>query len=150
VSLERCLLRCSQLKAGVWLRTVGPYTEYLHIDVAQPVSCSTTFMSRSIMRSTIFGHCVALGGVRLGVSSLWRSCCPLWSAWIPLGFLSGTCERSEYVRILTYTYHRTSINMDIRDLNHPYCRKSSQKQHGNFNRTTKSRQSPNGYAKTLH
>jgi len=112
VSLERCLLRCSHLRAGVWLRTVGPYTEYLHIvscvlhthvlchivrcilqficHVAQPVSCSTTFMSRSITRSTIFDDCVSLGGVRSGVSSLRCTCCPLWSAWIPLGSLSGS------------------------------------------------------------
>jgi len=69
--------------------------------VAQPVSCSTTFMSRSIMRSTIFGHCVALGGVRSGVSSLRRTCCPLWSTWISLGFLSGSLRA---LRVCTYTH----------------------------------------------
>jgi hypothetical protein len=70
--------------------------------VAQPVSCSTTFMSRSIMRSTIFDHCVALGGVRLGVSSLRRTCCPLWSTWISLGFLSGSLRA---LRVCTYTHN---------------------------------------------
>jgi hypothetical protein len=69
--------------------------------VAQPVSCSTTFMSRSIMRSTIFDHCVALGGVRSGVSSLRRTCCPLWSTWISLGFLSGSLRA---LRVCTYTH----------------------------------------------
>jgi hypothetical protein len=129
-SLERCLLRCSHLRAGVWLRTVGRYAEYrsvlcppytylmsyctVHIlkficHVAQLVSCSTTFMSRSITRSTIFNHCVALGGVRSGVSSLRRTCCPLWSAWISFGFLSGSLRA---LRVCTYT-HNGSNNVTI-------------------------------------
>jgi len=69
--------------------------------VAQLVSCSTTFMSRSIMPKTIFDHCVALGGVRLGVSSLRCTCCPLWSTWISLGFLSGSLQA---LRVCTYTH----------------------------------------------
>jgi len=69
--------------------------------VAQPVSCSTTFMSRSVTRSTIFDHCVALGGVRSGVSSLRRTCCPLWSTWISLGFLSGSLRA---LQVCTYTH----------------------------------------------
>ncbi len=69
--------------------------------VAQPVSCSTTFMSRSIMRSTIFDHCVVLGSVRSGDSSLGRTCCPLWSTWISLGFLSRSLRA---LRVCMYTH----------------------------------------------
>ena len=69
--------------------------------VAQPVSCSTTFMSRSIMRSTIFDHFLALGGVRSGVSSLQWTCCPLWSTWISLGLLNGSLRA---LQVCTYTH----------------------------------------------
>jgi hypothetical protein len=69
--------------------------------VAQLVSRSTTFMSRSITGSTIFDHCVSLGGVRSGVSSLRCTCCTLWSAWISLEFLSGSLWA---LRVCTYTH----------------------------------------------
>ena len=35
------------------------------------------------------------------VSGLWRTCCPLWSAWISLGFLSGSLRA---LQVCTYTH----------------------------------------------
>jgi hypothetical protein len=75
----------------------------LHVicHIAQLVSRSPMLMSCSTTRSTIFDHCVALGGICSGFSSLRRTCCPFWSAWISLGFLSGSWQA---LRVCTYAH----------------------------------------------
>jgi hypothetical protein len=82
-------------------------------------------MSHSVTRSTIFDHCVALGGVRSGVSSLRRTCCPLWSTWISLGFLSGSLQA---LRVCTYTHTwstKTVLPMYLSLVGYPPCRQAT-------------------------